>query len=261
MGYSMFAFENVYFKRDNKTILSDINWVVKEKENWAILGLNGSGKTTLLQLLNGYLWPSSGKLQVLGQVFGQTSLPELRKSIGWVSNALDHQLKDYELSEQIVLSGKFASIGIYAKVTADEMALAKKLLIDCGGISLIGKPYKILSQGERQIVLIARALMASPKLLILDEPCNGLDLFAKERLLERIKKIAELPESPTMLFVTHHTEEILPCFDNIILLRDGEITHHGKTENLLSEEVLQDFYQKPVELIRIKDGSIAVYPK
>lgn len=261
MGYSMFTFENVYFKRDNKTILSDINWVVKEKENWAILGLNGSGKTTLLQLLNGYLWPSSGKLQVLGQVFGQTSLPELRKSIGWVSNALDHQLKDYELSEQIVLSGKFASIGIYAKVTADEMALAKKLLIDCGGISLIGKPYKILSQGERQIVLIARALMANPKLLILDEPCNGLDLFAKERLLERIKKIAELPESPTMLFVTHHTEEILPCFDNIILLRDGEITHHGKTENLLSEEVLQDFYQKPVELIRIKDGSIAVYPK
>ncbi len=261
MGYSMFAFENVYFKRDNKTILSDINWVVKEKENWAILGLNGSGKTTLLQLLNGYLWPSSGRLQVLGHIFGQTSLPELRKSIGWVSNALDHQLKDYELSEQIVLSGKFASIGIYAKVTADEMALAKKLLIDCGGISLIGKPYKILSQGERQIVLIARALMANPKLLILDEPCNGLDLFAKERLLERIKKIAELPESPTMLFVTHHTEEILPCFDNIILLRDGEITHHGKTENLLSEEVLQDFYQKPVELIRIKDGSIAVYPK
>ncbi|EAC8433899.1 ABC transporter ATP-binding protein [Listeria monocytogenes] len=257
----MFAFENVYFKRDNKTILSDINWVVKEKENWAILGLNGSGKTTLLQLLNGYLWPSSGRLQVLGHIFGQTSLPELRKSIGWVSNALDHQLKDYELSEQIVLSGKFASIGIYAKVTADEMALAKKLLIDCGGISLIGKPYKILSQGERQIVLIARALMANPKLLILDEPCNGLDLFAKERLLERIKKIAELPESPTMLFVTHHTEEILPCFDNIILLRDGEITHHGKTENLLSEEVLQDFYQKPVELIRIKDGSIAVYPK
>ncbi|EAC8503459.1 TPA: ABC transporter ATP-binding protein [Listeria monocytogenes] len=257
----MFAFENVYLKRDNKMILSDINWVVNEKENWAILGLNGSGKTTLLQLLNGYLWPSSGRLQVLGHIFGQTSLPELRKSIGWVSNALDHQLKDYELSEQIVLSGKFASIGIYAKVTADELALAKKWLIDCGGISLIGKPYKILSQGERQIVLIARALMASPKLLILDEPCNGLDLFAKERLLERIKKIAELPESPTMLFVTHHTEEILPCFDNIILLRDGEITHHGKTENLLTEEVLQDFYQKPVELIRIKDGSIAVYPK
>lgn len=261
MGYSMFEFEHVYLKRDNKTILSDINWVVNEKENWAILGLNGSGKTTLLQLLNGYLWPSSGKLQVLGHVFGQTSLPELRKSIGWVSNALDHQLKDYELSEQIVLSGKFASIGIYTKITTMEINQAKKLLTDCGGASLIGKPYKILSQGERQIVLIARALMASPQLLILDEPCNGLDLFAKDRLLERIKKIAELPDSPTMLFVTHHTEEILPCFDNIILLRNGEITHHGKTEKLLNEEVLMDFYQKPVELIRIKDGSIAVYPK
>lgn len=261
MGYSMFEFEHVSLKRENKTILSDINWVVNDKENWAILGLNGSGKTTLLQLLNGYLWPSSGKLQVLGHVFGQTSLPELRKSIGWVSNALDQQLKEYDLSEQIVLSGKFASIGMYAKVSDAEIAAAKQLLTDCGGASLIGKAYKVLSQGERQVVLIARALMAQPKLLILDEPCNGLDLFAKERLLDRIKQIAERTGSPTMLFVTHHTEEILPCFDNIILLRDGEITHRGKTEKLLTEPVLQAFYQKPVELIQIKEGSIAVYPK
>ncbi|WP_207577978.1 ABC transporter ATP-binding protein [Listeria seeligeri] len=257
----MFEFEHVSLKRENKTILSDINWVVNDKENWAILGLNGSGKTTLLQLLNGYLWPSSGKLQVLGHVFGQTSLPELRKSIGWVSNALDQQLKEYDLSEQIVLGGKFASIGMYSKVSDAEIAAAKQLLTDCGGASLIGKAYKVLSQGERQVVLIARALMAQPKLLILDEPCNGLDLFAKERLLERIKQIAERTGSPTMLFVTHHTEEILPCFDNIILLRDGEITHRGKTEKLLTEPVLQAFYQKPVELIQIKEGSIAVYPK
>ncbi|MEE9724326.1 ABC transporter ATP-binding protein [Listeria seeligeri] len=257
----MFEFEHVSLKRENKTILSDINWVVNDKENWAILGLNGSGKTTLLQLLNGYLWPSSGKLQVLGHVFGQTSLPELRKSIGWVSNALDQQLKEYDLSEQIVLSGKFASIGMYSKVSDAEIAAAKQLLTDCGGASLIGKAYKVLSQGERQVVLIARALMAQPKLLILDEPCNGLDLFAKERLLERIEQIAERTGSPTMLFVTHHTEEILPCFDNIILLRDGEITHRGKTEKLLTEPVLQAFYQKPVELIQIKEGSIAVYPK
>ncbi|WP_343363804.1 ABC transporter ATP-binding protein [Listeria seeligeri] len=257
----MFEFEHVSLKRENKTILSDINWVVNDKENWAILGLNGSGKTTLLQLLNGYLWPSSGKLQVLGHVFGQTSLPELRKSIGWVSNALDQQLKEYDLSEQIVLSGKFASIGMYTKVTDAEITDAKRILTDCGGASLIGKAYKVLSQGERQVVLIARALMARPKLLILDEPCNGLDLFAKEHLLERIKQIAERTDSPTMLFVTHHTEEILPCFDNIILLRDGEITYRGKTEKLLTEPVLQAFYQKPVELIQIKEGSIAVYPK
>ncbi len=261
MGYSMFEFEHVSLERENKTILSDINWTVNDKENWAILRLNGSGKTTLLQLLNGYLWPSSGKLQVLGHVFGQTSLPELRKSIGWVSNALDQQLKEYDLSKQIVLSGKFASIGMYTKVTDAEITDAKRILTDCGGVSLIGKAYKVLSQGERQVVLIARALMARPKLLILDEPCNGLDLFAKERLLERIKQIAERTDSPTMLFVTHHTEEILPCFDNIILLRDGEITHRGKTEKLLTEPVLQAFYQKPVELIQIKDGSIAVYPK
>lgn len=253
-------FTDVSLVREQKEILSKINWQVKPKENWAILGLNGSGKTSLLQLICGYLWPTSGHLEVLGEVFGKTSIPELRKKIGWVSTALQYQLKDYERSEKIVLSGKFASIGIYQQTTEAELEEAKQLLIDCGGQHLIGKKYQVLSQGERQIVLIARALMSKPELLILDEPCNGLDIFAKESLLKRIEKIAQSKNSPSILFVSHHTEEILPCFDQLILLRDGKIFKQGLTADLLTRETLNQFYPHPVSLIVNENGRKTVIP-
>lgn len=256
----MFTFTDVSFQRTDRTILKHINWEVKPQENWAILGLNGSGKTTLLQLLNGYLWPSQGKLNVLGHEFGKTSIPELRKSIGWVSSALSQQMKEYEDAEMIVLSGKFASIGIHQLYSEEELQEAKDMLTACGGEKLIGKRFEVLSQGERQLVLIARAMMAKPELLILDEPCNGLDLFARERLLQQVKLIAESEDHPTMLFVTHHTEEILPCFDQMILLRDGEITKQGATKSLLNETVLSTFYQQPVQLVPLRNEAIAVYP-
>lgn len=256
----VFEFSHVNFIRGKKKILKDINWAVKNKENWAILGLNGSGKTTMLQLLSGYIWPSSGQLDVLGERFGKTSIPELRKKIGWVSSALQYQLKNHEKAELIVLSGKFASIGIYQNTTPEDLDEAKKVLSECGGKKLIGKKYEVLSQGERQMVLIARALMAKPQLLILDEPCNGLDLFAKERLLKKIESIAKSPNSPTLLYVSHHTEEILPCFDHIILLRDGQIIEQGKTQDLLNKEVLNHFYTEPVQLVKMNDQRIAVYP-
>ncbi|MBC1406223.1 ATP-binding cassette domain-containing protein, partial [Listeria welshimeri] len=123
----MFEFQQVTFTRGEKQILKQINWLVNTGEKWAMLGLNGAGKTTLLKLLNGYIWPSSGKLQVLGEWFGETSLPELRKSIGWVSSAMQYQLKEYETAEQIVLSGKYASIGLYQPVSKAEMDQAKKI--------------------------------------------------------------------------------------------------------------------------------------
>ncbi|MBC2114997.1 ABC transporter ATP-binding protein [Listeria booriae] len=257
----MFEFENVSLNRNGSLLLQNIDWKVNDKENWAMLGLNGSGKTTLLKLLNGYLWPSSGSLSVLGHRFGQTSLPELRKSIGWVSSSLQQQLKEYDLAESIVVSGKFASIGLYQKTTSEERELAKSILSECGGANLIGRPYHILSQGERQIVLIARALMAKPQLLILDEPCNGLDIFAKKRLLERIDIISNMPDAPTMLYVTHHTEEILPCFGRTLLLKDGKKYADGKTEDMLTEEILSPFYSHAIEVVTLENGQLSIFPK
>lgn len=258
---NVFSFENVSFIRDKKVLLKDISWEVKNHENWAILGLNGAGKTLLLQLLSGYLWPSKGRLTVLGEVFGHTSIPELQRRIGWVSTALQYRFKNHELAEKIVLSGKFASIGIYQKYSKEDLEKAMSLLMDLGGSSLIGKKYEVLSQGERQLVLIARALMTQPELLILDEPCNGLDLFAREELLTKIEQLAQQKKKPTLLYVSHHTEEILPCFSQLLLLKKGEIFSAGQQKELFNEKLLADFYEEPVQIIPVKDQRFTVYPK
>ncbi|MQS89228.1 ABC transporter ATP-binding protein [Companilactobacillus mishanensis] len=254
-------FDNVSVRRGTRQILNDISWRVKAKENWAILGLNGAGKTTLLKMIHGDLWPTSGSLEVLGGKFGHISIPELKTKIGWVSTALQDELHPGDIVDEIVLSGKFASIGIYQDYSKDDMEQAQQLLRNLGGEKLLSKPYAVLSQGERQLVLIARALMTKPQLLILDEPCNGLDLFAREELLKRIQHIAESPDSPALLLVSHYTEEILPVFDHILLLRAGNVVATGQRKDLLSEENLTSFYQKPIAVQKIGATRVAVYPK
>lgn len=254
------SFENVSLIREQHKLLSEINWQMQEKENWGILGLNGAGKTLLLQLITGSLWPSEGRLEVLGEVFGHTSIPELQKRIGWVSTALQYRIHESETTERIVLSGKFASIGIYQKYSVEDMERAKNILLSFDAKRLIGRPYKLLSQGERQIVLISRALMADPELLILDEPCNGLDLFAREELLARIDRLAAEKNSPALLFVTHHTEELLPTFDHLLMIRDGQIFAQGQRKALFTKENLSDFYQKPIRFQEITPERLMVLP-
>lgn len=119
----------------------------------------------------------------------------------------------------------------------------------------------MLSQGERQLVLIARAMMAHPKLLILDEPCNGLDLFAREELLKRVAQISRMPNRPALLLVSHYTEELLPCFNNVLLLRQGQVIQAGKREDVLNETSLSAFYSKPIQTVTISGNRLAVYPK
>ena len=240
--------EDVSYIREKNPLLQQINWTINPGEHWAILGLNGAGKTLLLQIITGNLWPSKGKVTVLGEVFGQTSIPELSKRIGWVSTALQVRLRMNETAENIVLSGKFASIGLYQHYTLEELQQAKQVLMSLGAATVIGKTYQQLSQGERQIVLIARALMAKPVLLILDEPCTGLDLFAREELLQRIEQLASEPHAPTILFVTHHTEEIMPFISHIALLKEGHFFKQGPREELLQSALLQAFYQRAIEV-------------
>ncbi|MCI1923169.1 MAG: ABC transporter ATP-binding protein [Lentilactobacillus buchneri] len=254
-------FDDVSVTRGKKRILHHINWQVNQGENWAILGLNGAGKTTMLKMIHGDLWPTSGNLEVLGGVFGHINIPELKTKIGWVSNALQDQLHTGDLVDFIVLSGKFASIGIYQEFSQADLDEARQTLIDMGGQKLLGKQYAVLSQGERQLVLIARAMMAHPKLLILDEPCNGLDLFAREELLKRVAQISRMPNRPALLLVSHYTEELLPCFNNVLLLRQGQVIQAGKREDVLNETSLSAFYSKPIQTVTISGNRLAVYPK
>ncbi|MHB1394932.1 MAG: ABC transporter ATP-binding protein [Clostridia bacterium] len=232
--------------RDKKYILKEINWSIKAGEHWAVLGLNGSGKTTLLDLINGYIFPSKGEIQVLGNTFGKYDWRELRKSIGWVSSALQERLYANETAENIVISGKFASIGLFEQPNQEDRDFARSLLERLDGLELSGRAYQTLSQGEKQRILIARGLMSSPRLLILDEPCTGLDIFAKEKLLSMIEKLSCEPDAPTMIYVTHLTEEILPAFSHTLLLRRGQVHSSGKTASVLTKENLCDFFEAPV---------------
>ena len=244
--------ENVNYRRNGEIILSEINWQVAEKEHWVILGLNGSGKTTLLNLINGYIFPAvGGKAQVLNHTFGNCPIADLRKHIGWISNALQQNIPLGDTSLDIVLSGKFASIGLWEKVTEKDKSEGEAILDKLGILSLKTRTYGSLSQGEKQKVLIGRALISNPEILIFDEAYNGLDIFAKKDLSEIITPLAE--DNKTLIFVTHNTEEILPIFNKALLLKDGKIHSQGDLHEVIVQENLEDFYGNEVDVFQHGD--------
>ncbi|WP_216855494.1 ABC transporter ATP-binding protein [Paenibacillus alba] len=234
--------------RENKTILNQVDWQVKQGDHWAVLGLNGSGKTTLLNMINGYIWPSEGDMSVLGHSFGSVDLRDLRKSIGWVSSSLQEKLYASDKTQHVVISGKHASIGLYEKPSEEDFARAVQLMQRLSCYHLYDRTYQSCSQGEKQKLLIARALMASPKLLILDEATNGLDFLSREALLTSVNELAQGPDAPTLLFVTHHIEEILPVFNQSLLIRRGEVFAKGNSRDVLSSARLSSFFETPVEV-------------
>jgi iron complex transport system ATP-binding protein len=251
--------KNVSISRDSKYILKDVSWEVEKGQHWAILGLNGSGKTTLLNMLNGYIFPSKGDVNVLGKPFGKYDLRELRKSIGWVSTSLQERLYGNEKALDIVISGRYASIGLFNIPTEEDQREAQKLLALLDADSLSDRSYGTLSQGEKQRILIARGLMSNPRLLILDEPCTGLDIFSREQLLKTIDELSQSENAPTLVYVTHQTEEILPAFNHTLLMRRGEIHSKGRTDELLTKENLSDFFEAEVECKKAGDRYVVSF--
>lgn len=240
----------ISLKRNGVWILKDITWKVNHGEHWVLFGLNGAGKTALLNVLNAYEYPTKGKITVLGKEFGKSPLAEsLRKKIGLVSNSLQQKLHPGDNAFEIVLSGAFASIGLYETPTDEMRAKAISILTELGCFDYANREYATLSQGERQRVLIGRALMADPELLILDEPTNGLDFLAREMLLESVERIASGPSAPSILYVTHHTEEILPIFTQTLLLKEGEVFSSGQTSDMISDHVLSEFFGVEVSVL------------
>ncbi|MFD1065424.1 ABC transporter ATP-binding protein [Oceanobacillus locisalsi] len=240
-------FDQITWRRNNQEILKDIHWQIKEGEHWAILGLNGSGKTSLLNIITGYNYPTSGKMTVLDQLFGRTDLSELRKSIGYVSSALDRFQETIQMEpvENVVVSGKFASFGIYEEVAEEDWLQADKILTDLRLSYLKGKKFQVLSQGERRRVLIGRALMSRPEILILDEPCSGLDILSREEVLELMD---DLKENTHLLYVTHHIEEITEAISHVALVRDGKLVAAGEKRDVLTEDLLSETFKIPVHV-------------
>ena len=252
MADCLLAMLNVSVVRDQQRILKDVNWRIDRGQHWALVGPNGSGKTTLLNIINGNLWPTRGTVSVLGQSFGDVDLRDLRRRLGWVSQSLVERVVRYHGGDQaldVVLSGIDASIGLYRMPGADDRARAAELLDQLGVQPLAGRPFGLLSQGERQRVLLARAWSNRPELLILDEPATGLDLVARESLLQGMSQLPADANAPSTIYVTHHIEEVLPWFSHALLLSQGEVVAQGEKREVLSDRPLSRAFGMNIEVV------------
>lgn len=252
---------NVSLERQNKKLLNNVTWQVNKGEHWGILGLNGSGKTSLLKLITAEYWTSQGSVEVLGNKFGGTDISNMRTKIGIVGSFIAERLSPHMLAEKIVLTGKYKSSILYTEYGEKELEEARQMLISIGGEHLLGRIYASLSQGEKQLLLIARSLMESPEILILDEATSGLDLFAREKLLTQIEQITSLPNAPTIIYVTHHAEEITRSFTHVLLLKKGQIIAEGPKNEVLTETILSDFYDQKVSIVPLGDDRIYIKPE
>jgi iron complex transport system ATP-binding protein len=220
-------------QRGGVKLLDGVDWRVGCGEHWVVLGANGCGKTSLLKTLLGYLTPSAGEIDVLGERYGGSDWRELRRRIGMVSSALQAAVPPHETALETVVSGRTAQLDLWETPTRAEAAVARRQLARAGAGGLAERHWGVLSQGERQRVLIARALMARPRLLILDEPCAGMDPVARERFLARVERIGRERGAPSLVLVTHHVEEITPVFTHVLLLKAGRVLAAGPREEIL----------------------------
>ena len=245
--------QDVSFVLHGKRILDGVDWQIRRGEHWAVLGPNGAGKTTLLRMLCGYLWPNAGG-RILRGGRELLDLCELRERIGWVSSDLCERIPRHEPALQTVLSGKFAQIGLWEygehHANAADRDRAGRYLRDLGAGGVIRQAFGSLSQGEKQKVLIARARMAGPLLVILDEPCAGLDPGARERFLHAVNEMATNTPEAGFVLVTHHVEEIMPAFGRTLVMAEGRVVAAGATADVVTRDALEALYGLRVELVR-----------
>jgi iron complex transport system ATP-binding protein len=241
---------NLRIQRDGTVILNEVFWRVERGQHWTILGANGSGKTSLLSTLTGYLTPTAGEVAVLGQRYGESDWRELRKQIGLVSSSIRQLMADSEPALDTVVSGKYAMIDFWGTPTRADRARAMRILNQIECAYLADRPWLYLSQGERQRILIGRALMGNPRLLILDEPCAGLDPAAREHFLQFLQRLGRNKKAPTLVLVTHHVEEIMPVFSHALVIKEGRVLAEGPKESVLNTEILAKAFNASVKLTR-----------
>ena len=247
MTNSVIEIEGLACKSGQSFILKDINWQVKKGEHWVVFGLNGSGKTTLLSIVTGFQKYTHGSLKVFGEPYTASNIIENRKRIGWVSSSFFDKYYHREQALMIVLSGLTGTLNIDDAITDADVLKAKALLDEFGISSKQDMPFHFLSKGERQNVLLARALIGEPDILILDEPGTGLDVLAREQFLKKVERLATETEK-TIIYVTHYLEEILPSFNQCLLLKNGHCYQKGKTVELFQQDVLSTFFDQSVQL-------------
>ena len=230
-------------------VLDRVDWEVGPRERWVVLGPNGSGKTSLIRIAGAWLHPTGGTVEVLGHRLGRTDVRELRARIGLASGGLEALFSPDVTAHEVVLSGLHAALETWWHPYSDEDRLRAGRLLEQGGCGhLADRRFATGSDGERKRVQIARTLITEPELLLLDEPAAGLDLGAREALVERLGRLAADPAAPPTVLVTHHVEEIPHGFTHALLLNGGRVCAAGPLAEALTSGTLSDAFGLPVTL-------------
>jgi iron complex transport system ATP-binding protein len=249
MSSPVLEFSEVSVVRGGTRILDQVNWAVQPEERWVILGPNGAGKTTLLQIAAAAMHPTSGVATLLGDRLGKSDVFELKPRIGLASSAMAKRIPADEVVLDVVLTAAYAVTGRWNEVYEDvDVSRARRVLAEWKLEAFDDRRFGTLSDGEQKRVQIARAVMADPEVLLLDEPAASLDLGSREELLQLLGGFASSSKSPAMVMVTHHVEEIPPGFTHVLLLANGAVTASGPIDDVLTGENLTTTFGLPIEL-------------
>lgn len=242
-------FRNISLRRGGRTLVGPLDWAVELDERWVIIGPNGAGKTSLLKIAAATEHPTSGVAFVLGERLGRVDVSELRSRIGLSSSALAQRVPDDERVQDLVVSAGYSVLGRWRERYEDlDYRRAIDMLESLGAEHLAERTYGTLSEGERKRVLIARALMTDPELLLLDEPAAGLDLGGREELVARLADLAADPDAPALVLVTHHVEEVPPGFSHCLLLSEAQVVASGLLSDVLTAENLSTAFGQRIAL-------------
>lgn len=250
----LIEFRDVALHRGGQTLVGPVDWSVELDERWVVMGPNGAGKTSLLRMAAAAEHPSSGIAYVLGEQLGRVDTAELRARIGLSSSIVGQRIPGHELVRDLVVSAGYAVLGRWRERYDDiDYQRAIDMLESMGAEHLADRTYQTLSEGERKRVLIARALMTDPELLLLDEPAAGLDLGGREELVARLTDLAADPDAPALVLVTHHVEEIPLGFSHCMLLSTGHVVAAGLLPEVLTAENLSAAFGQAIT-VDLVDG-------
>ena len=234
--------------RQGKPTLDDVTWVVHQGEQWALVGPNGAGKSTLLSVIGTTTAAVRGTVKVLGHEIGRVDLGLIRERMGYVT--AHHQLEWPMSALDIVLTAYTHTLETPMRwqATPEQVAAAKKQLDAFGLLDVADTHWRGLSQGELGKTLLAKATMFSPELLLLDEPAAGLDLAAREHVLNVLETLRITNPAMTTVLVTHHLEELPPTTTHAAVMKHGKIIAQGTVEDTLTSEVLTEAFDTPIRV-------------
>lgn len=258
-GQSVIKAQDISLRRGRDTLLKDVSWQVRRGEHWAVLGVNGAGKTLMMKILTGYIWPTTGSVEMLGQTLGQVDLRVLRRSLGWVAKALEELTPPATTVLEVILSGPEATLGLYSRPQAHQIAAAEELAEEYGLTRLIQRQFGLLSSGEKQRALLARAAAMNPAVLFLDEPMANLDMAGREHFMALLEKLAVRPGGPTIVLTTHNTLEIGAFMTHAIFLKGGRVTASGTLDETMRPDILEAVFGLPLKVERTQSGRWLAY--